>query len=114
MTTNNASFKKIILQYVELLQTKMNTDDMRFLKQFHPDEYKQKLDNFVPEFKLEYPFLYKVIINGSDLTMLNTFLDNLTDIDNGKKSLNDARNDLGQMLHEKYIGNINSVNGKKN
>lgn len=103
MTTNNESFKKIILQYVELLQAKMNTDEMKFLKEFHTDEYKQKLDNYVPEFKLEYPFLYKTIINGSDLTILNTFLDNIADIDNGKKTLNEVRNDLGQMLHDKYI-----------
>lgn len=101
--TNNESFKKIILQYVELLQAKMNTDEMKFLKEFHYDEYKQKLDNYVPEFKLEYPFLYKNIINGSDLTILNTFLDNIADIDNGKKTLNEVRNDLGQMLHDKYI-----------
>ena len=103
MTTNNKSFKILILQYVELLQAKMNTDDMKFLKQFHPDEYKQKLDNYVPQFKEEYPFLYRMIIANNDLTILNTFLDNITDIDDGKKTLNDVRDDLGHMLHDKYI-----------
>jgi len=97
------AFKQIINQYVELLQNKMNTDEMKFLKQFHPDEYTQKLDNYVPQFKEEYPFLYRMIINNNDLTILNTFLDNLTDIDDGKKTLNEARDELGHMLHNKYI-----------
>jgi len=36
-------------------------------------------------------------------------LDHLDDIDQGKKTLNEARNDLGQMLHNKYVANkINS------
>lgn len=97
------AFKDIIKQYVELLQAKMNTDEMKFLKQFHPDEYNNKLDNYVPQFREEYPFLYRMIIANNDLTILNVFLDNITDIDDGKKTLNDARNELGHMLHNKYI-----------
>ena len=99
----DSTFKQLILQYVTIIQTKMNSDDMKFLKQFHPVEYETVLNNFVPKFKEEYPFLFKMIINGGDLAILNTFLNNITDIDNGNKSLNDARNELGQMLHEKYI-----------
>ena len=100
---NKQTFKDIIKQYVKLIQTKMDTDEMKFLKQFHPDEYTQKLDNFVPQFKEEYPFLYRMIISNNDLSILDTFLDNIADIDSGKKSLNDARNELGHMLHNKYV-----------
>jgi len=99
------AFKQLINQYVELLQAKMNTDDMKFLKQFYPDEYKTRLDNYVPQFREEYPFLYRMIINNNDLTILNIYLDNLTDIDDGKKTLNEARDDLGNLLHNKYINN---------
>ena len=97
------AFRDIINQYVELLQAKMNTDEMKFLKQFHLDEYNTILDNYVPQFKEEYPFLYRMIIANNDLTILNIFLDNITDIDDGKKTLNEARNELGHMLHDKYI-----------
>jgi len=106
MTTNKNSFNIIITQYVKLLQTKMNTDEMKILKEINPDEYKQKLDNYVPQFKLEYPFLYRMIIANNDLTILDTFLNNMSDIDNGTKTLNEVRNDMGQMLHEKYVNTI--------
>jgi hypothetical protein len=103
MTTNNNSFKILIKQYVSLLQAKMESNDMKLLKETNPDEYKQKLDNYVPKFREEYPFLYRMIINNNDLSMLDTFLNNIADIDNGNKTLNDARNDLGQILHDKYV-----------
>ena len=99
----NTPFKKIINQYVQLIQVKMNTDEMIFLKQFHPIEFEEKLEKFVPQFKEEYPFLFRMIISGGDLSILDTFLDNISDIDDGKKTLNDARNELGEMLNDKYI-----------
>lgn len=102
---NKQSFKEIINQYVKLLQLKMNTDEMIFLKKYHEDEYEIKLAEFVPNFKEEYPSLFKMIISGQDLSILNEFLNNIEDIENGKKTLNDARNDLGMMLHNKYVDN---------
>jgi hypothetical protein len=97
------SFKEIINQYVKLLDLKMKTDEMIFLKKYHFDEYETKLSEYVPKFNEEYPFLFKMVINGSDLSILDKFLDNIDDIDNGKKSLNDARNELGMMLHNKFV-----------
>jgi hypothetical protein len=86
----------------------MASDDMVFLKKFHSDEYEKKLADFVPAFKEEYPHLFKMIISGADLTILDMFLDNISDIDAGKKSLNDARNDLGHILHNKFVkGKLN-------
>jgi hypothetical protein len=102
---NPTNFKQLIGSYVKLLQMKMNTDNMKFKKKFHPDEYNKELSDFVPAFKEEYPFLFKTIINDSDLSILDMFLDNISDIDSGKKNLNDARNDLGHILHEKFVKN---------
>jgi hypothetical protein len=101
---NKQTFKEIINQYVRLIQHKKNSEQMIKLKESTPTEYKQQLDNFVPEFKNEYPFLYRMIISDNDLSILDTFLDNIVDIDDGKKTLNEVRNDLGHMLHDKYIG----------
>lgn len=97
------SFKEIINQYVILIQQKMNTDEMIFLKKFHLEEYNQKMASFVPAFSEEYPQLYKMIISGADISILNLFLDNIDAIDSGEKTLNDARSDLGHMLHDKYV-----------
>jgi hypothetical protein len=102
---NPTNFKQLIGSYVKLLQMKMNTDNMKFKKKFHPDEYNKELSDFVPAFKEEYPFLFKTIISDSDLSILDMFLDNISDIDSGKKNLNDARNDLGHILHEKFVKN---------
>ncbi len=98
-------FKTLIKKYVELLQLKMNTDEMKFRKKFHFEEYTQKLAEYVPKFYDEYPHLFKMIISGADLEILDIFLDNITDIDNGKKTLTDARSDLGNLLHNKYVDN---------
>jgi len=111
-TTNNRNnnpnpinFKQLIGSYVLLLQKKMETDEFVFLKKYHQDEYEKKLGDYVPTFKTEYPLLFKMIISGNDLSILDMFLDNISDIDAGKKSLNDARNDLGYFLHNKYVKN---------
>jgi hypothetical protein len=78
---------------------------MQFLKKFHNDEYTQKMYDFVPQFSQEYPSLFNMIISGSDLNMLDLFLDNLTDIDSGKKTLDDTRDELAHILHNKYVKN---------
>lgn len=95
--------KEIVLKYVDLIKSKMDTDEMKFLKQFHPTEYEEKLDNFVPEFRKEYPFLYKLIINDSDLSNLYVFLNTIDNIKNGKISKEDATAKLGVMLDEQFV-----------
>ena len=99
------NFNKIIKQYVQLLKIKMSSDDMIFLKKYHPTEYESQLSEYVPAFKDEYPHLFKMIISGADLNMLDVFLNNMTKIENGDKTLNEARNEMGEILHEKYVKN---------
>jgi phage tail tube protein FII len=99
---NQINFKKLINRYVKLIQSKMSTDDMMFLKKFHPDEYENKMSEFVPEFKNTYYRLFKMIISGTDLSILDLFLNGIDNIETGEKTLNEVRNDLGQVLHDKY------------
>ena len=83
---------------------KMNTDEFKELKQVNPIMYETKLIEYVPKFENEYPTLFRKIIKGDDdLNMLNIFLDNLNDINDGKKTLDDVRNNLGHLLHNKYV-----------
>ena len=103
--TKKTDFKDIMYKYIHIIKEKMKSDEFVFLKKHHPEEYTQKLNDFVPEFRDQYPSLFKMIISdiNIDLSMLDIFLNNLNDIDNGKKSLNDVRNNLGHMLHNKYV-----------
>jgi hypothetical protein len=41
--------------------------------------------------------------NDNDLTILDMFLDKLDAVDNGSTTLNEARNELGHFLHNKYV-----------
>ena len=105
-SNNNESkpdFMVIVKQYIKLLQVKMNKDDMVFLRKYHYDEYFKNMSDFVPEFKDSYPSLFQMIISGADLSMLDLFFEKFNNIDEGKQTLNDARNDLGNILHDKYV-----------
>jgi hypothetical protein len=103
--SNQSNFKNIINKYVKLIQDKMNTDEMKFLKKFHQDEYQTVMEEFIPEFYKEYPSLFNMIIKGNDLSMLDLFLNKLDDIDQGKNTLDAVRQDLGKILHNKYVAN---------
>jgi len=100
---SNPSFENIIKQYIKILQIKMNKDDMQFLKKYHYDEYCKKMGDFVPDFKESYPSLFQMIISGEDLSILEMFFTKFDNIDKGKETLNEARNDLGNFLHDKYV-----------
>lgn len=101
----DTNFKKLIMNYVDLIKKKINTDRCKFLKKYHKDEYENEISNFVPKFKEEYPFLFKMILEENDLSFLEIFLDSIEDIDNNKKNINEIRNNLGQLLHDKYVKN---------
>ena len=93
----------IVKQYIRLLQVKMNKDEMIFLRKYHYDEYVKTMSDFVPEFRDNYPSLFQMIISGADLSMLDLFFDKFNSIDEGRQTLNDARNELGNLLHDKYV-----------
>ena len=97
------NFKEMINNYVSLIKLKMDTKDCKYLKENNPDEYIKMMYNWLPKFSNEYPLLFKMILQDNDLSMLDLFLDNIEDIDNGKKNINEVRNDLGLLLHNKYI-----------
>jgi len=98
-----SSNKNLILNYVKLIQWKISSQEMKNLKENNYKLYETKISDYVPKFKEEYPFLFKTIINGDDLQILNMYLDNMCDIESGNKTLNEVRNNLGMFLHKKYV-----------
>jgi hypothetical protein len=99
------NFMAIVKQYVKILQLKMKKEDMIYLKEHNYNEYLKIMGEYVPEFKDNYPSLFQMIISGADLSMLELFYEKFNNIDQGKQTLNEARNELGQLLHDKYVGN---------
>jgi hypothetical protein len=104
-SSQKPNFMAIVKQYIKLLQLKMQKNDMIYLKENNYDEYAKIMGEYVPEFKDNYPSLFQMIISGSDLSMLALFFEKFNDIDQGRQTLNEARNELGQILHDKYVGN---------
>lgn len=98
-----STLRTIITRYVNLIQKKMNTDEMVYLKNNNKNEFEEKMGEFVPEFRDEYPALFKMILSGADLAMLEIFLDTLDDVDSGKHTFDQARTGLGHLLHNKYV-----------
>lgn len=100
------SFKNIILEYVALINKKMNTPEMKQMKEVNNYQYTKAMNEFLPKFREKYPKLYKKIINGDNLDNLNIFINKIDDIEHNKISFDDARNNLGQILHDKYVAPV--------
>lgn len=98
-----SDLRTIITRYVSLIQKKINTKEMIELKLHDKSQFEQKMADFVPEFRDEYPALFKMILSGADLQMLEIFLDSLDDVDAGNQTFDQARNNLGHLLHDKYV-----------
>lgn len=110
--TNFNNLRTIIEKYVKLLHLKAKTQQMQILKKTNQYEFERVMGEFVPSFKEEYPFLFRMIISGADLEILNLFLNNMEAIDNGNKSFDEVKNDLAQVLHNKYVAD--KISPKKN
>lgn len=102
-STGRQSMKTLIKQYMKLIELKSATPEYVLLKSTNYEEYEQRMIEYLPAFYKEYPMLYKKILKGGDMEILELFLDNIEEIDNGRKTINNARNDLGHFLHNKYV-----------
>ena len=68
-----------------------------------------KLLELYPDFYDNYPFLVKKICKNSDMDILYKMLEQLEQVENGNKTLNNVELSLGNELAEKYLyPNINN------
>lgn len=100
------SLRSIIEGYIELLKTKMNSEEFIYLNKNDHALYEKKLEEFVPIFKEEHEKLFKMIINSDDLTYLYKMLNALDDVGSGKKTMNEVRQELGVDLDKKYVSGL--------
>ncbi len=50
-----------------------------------------------------YPFLISQLCSSNDTTMLNTMLEQLSEIENGEKTQHEADKDIGEVLAKEYL-----------
>ena len=62
-----------------------------------------KLAEKFPLFATNYPFLLKKIVKNEDIEYLYKMLDNLKQVEQGNKKLEDVEMNLGENLAEKYL-----------
>ena len=56
-----------------------------------------------PVFADKYPVLFRMLTASTDVSILDTFLDKLSQIQEGKEDLKEAEKNLAKTLNEKYV-----------
>jgi hypothetical protein len=73
-----------------------------------------ELKKVFPSFVQNYTTIYKLALEGSDLSFLDIMIDQINEICNGNKNFDEARTDIGESLAERYLypsfGKPNDVN----
>lgn len=95
----------ILDQTIEILEC-MATDEMKQLKKSNKKTYVEVMENKFKDFADKYYSLFRVIINGDDITPLFTMLDGLDSISSGEKSLEVVEKNIGKELSKFLPNNI--------
>lgn len=98
---------KLIKETVNLLQI--------FKKKYNNQVNHQTLDEMLrltfSSFSKNYEPIYKMVLINDDMSMLDEMINNIYQICDGKKELDDVKKDFGNKLAEKYVY---PVVGKRN
>jgi len=81
----------------------INTEEMKELKSSNKSLYETTIQKEFSQFYTDYPTLFRVILNGSDLSFLERMLGMITKIQNNDIDKFDGEKILGEELAEKYI-----------
>jgi hypothetical protein len=90
---------KLIKETVALLQVFKN----KYKDQVNHQTLDDMLRSTFSSFSRNYEPIYKMVLKTDDMTMLNEMINNIYDICDGKKELEDVRKDFGDKLAEKYL-----------
>jgi hypothetical protein len=86
--------KSNVSEIQEIISQNPNTD---------PFDLELKFMESHAEFYQQHPFLVKKLCKKEDISMLFTMLSNLSQVENGEKSLASVELNLGNQLANKYI-----------
>ena len=93
----------LIKKFIPVIQIKMNTPEFINLKKNNMQEYTSRMIKEFPKFNEEFPFIFKKIISGDDLSMLDIFFNKLSEVDSGQNTINNVRQELGHLLNDIYV-----------
>ena len=92
-----------ILDTVVKIMERMLDNDMKKLKEENNNEYLNKLEDEFPVFCEKYYTLFKMVVDGNDLSNLYKMLEMILQIQNNNISIQDAEKKLGEELAEEYL-----------
>jgi len=91
---------EMIKSYISEIKKFTDLDEFKEIKQRDKMQHEFALRELFPTFAQEYPFLFRKIINGDDLTMLYKILDSIKSINNDEMtlSINNGKIPLSNLL----------------
>ena len=96
-----------IRESIDLITKIVNTEDFLLLKVTDNNAYEYNMKKMFPEFSEQYPLLFKKAINKEDLSMLDTMLQSMDEIQNKKEldtdKIKEIHTSLGEKIAEKYL-----------
>lgn len=110
--TNPKLMCNAIRSYVDLILKYINNEEIKQLKETDEAKYKQLLNFRFKEFISEYPVLFKCVVNGQNIEMLELMLKGIEHLNDAPEDLETVRYALGQKLHDIYVEP--SLNNSKN
>lgn len=81
----------------------MDTEDMKTLKKDNVVQYETKMEELFPAFSFRYYAVFRKVISGEDITPLMHMFSEINNIKAGNKTIEQAEEQLGQNLAEKYV-----------
>jgi hypothetical protein len=100
MNSDNAN---VIKENVNLIKQYIDTKKYKNLKEENYDKYCSDLKDLFPTFSKDYEYLFKKVINGEDLDMLDNILEIMEKVKNNDFSEENGMKIFDEILAKKYL-----------
>ena len=94
---------EMIKSYILEIKKFADLDEFKEIKKRDKFQYEFAVGELFPTFAQEYPFLFRKIANGDDLTMLFKMLDSITSVNKGEMTKIQVEQSLGHDLANLYV-----------
>lgn len=92
-----------ILDTIIKIYEVMDTDEIKTVRKENKAQYEIKMEELFPAFSFRYYAVFRKVISGEDITPLMRMFDEINNVKSGKKTIEQAEQQLGQNLAEQYI-----------
>ena len=94
---------EMIKSYILEIKKFTDLDEFKEIKKRDKFQYEFAVGELFPTFAKEYPFLFRKIANGDDLTMLFKMLDSITSVNKGEMTTIQVEQKLDNELANLYV-----------